>query len=77
MYIYDKSIGFCTSFEEDNVINKCRDIIDTLIHVMEDKECDEIISMHTGEVISLDELRRVCGILDGLPRISLMYSTKE
>ena len=76
MYIYNKSIGFCTSFEEDNIINECRDIIDTIIHVMEDKECNEIISMHTGEVVGLDELRRVCGILDGLPRINLMYPTK-
>lgn len=76
MYIYNKSIGFYTSFEENKTIDNCRNIIDTLIHVMEDKECDEIISTHTGEVVGLDELRRVCGILDGLPRISLMYSTK-
>lgn len=75
MYIYKNSIGIHTSIEEDKIFEKCYYIIDELAELMEDNNCNELIGI-TGEVIGLEELKRMKGILSGLPDITIMYSTK-
>ena len=51
-------------------------MIDTIMAIMKENGCDECMSMETGEVITLEDFRRVKGVLSGLPKISIMYSTK-
>lgn len=76
MYIFKNSINIATTYEEDAIFNECDTIIDNFITVMKENNCDECMSSITGEVICLDELQRMKGILSGLPKITIMYSTK-
>lgn len=76
MIIFEKTIPIMTTLEEDNVFEKCYDIIDTITNALIQNECNEMVASETGEVITLDDLRRMKGILGGLPIMTMMYSTK-
>ena len=76
MIIFEKTIPIMTTVEEDKVFTDCYDIIDTIVDTLVQNECDEMIASETGEIITLDELCRMKGILSGLPIMSMMYSTK-
>lgn len=77
MYIFDKSYPITTTIEEDNIFEKCYDVISEIIDVLEQNGCDEMIADETGEVITLFDFRRMKGILSGLPIMTRMYSTKK
>ncbi len=76
MIIFEKTIPIMTTLEEDNTFEKCYEIIDTITDALIQNECNEMIASETGEVITLDDLRRMKGILSGLPIMTMMYSTK-
>lgn len=73
MIIFTKTFPITTTFEEDKVFEKCYDIIDVIVDTLNQYECDEMIASKTGEVITLDELKRMKGILSGLPIMDTMY----
>ena len=76
MIIFEKTIPIMTTLEEDTAFEKCYEIIDTITDALIQNECNEMIASETGEVITLDDLRRMKGILSGLPIMTMMYSTK-
>ena len=76
MIIFEKTIPIMTTLEEDNTFEKCYEIIDTITDALIQNKCNEMVASETGEVITLDDLRRVKGILSGLPIMTMMYSTK-
>ncbi len=76
MIIFEKTVPIMTTLEEDKVFEKCYDIISVIVDALNQNECDEMIASETGEVITLDDLRRMKGILSGLPIMNMMYSTK-
>ena len=76
MYIFNNSIPICTSYDEDEIFLECYSIIDTIIITMKENDCDKCMSMETGEVITLKDFERMKGILNGLPKISIMYPKK-
>lgn len=76
MIIFEKTIPIMTTLEEDNTFEKCYEIIDTITDALIQNECNEMIASETGEIITLDDLRRMKGILSGLPIMTMMYSTK-
>ena len=77
MKIFTKTIPIVTDKNEDRVFMECYNMIDNIMTIMFDYNCDEMISSETGEVITLDDLKRMKGVLSGLPIMSMMYSTKE
>lgn len=76
MIIFEKTIPIMTTLEEDNTFEKCYEIIDTITDALIQNECNEMVASETGEVITLDDLKRVKGILSGLPIMTMMYSIK-
>lgn len=67
-----------TTTEENNMFMRCNIILDTIITDMVENNCNALASETTGEVISLNELKRMRGILGGFPNITFMYySDKE
>lgn len=50
--------------KELQVLREASQFIEKLQHVLELRHTDRIIRADTGEMIELDELGRVCGILD-------------
>lgn len=74
MFIFNKSFLIETTVEEDKVFEKCYDIIDEITNTLMQYECNEMIADETGEVITLDDFRRMKGILSGLPIMTRMYS---
>lgn len=77
MYILENSIPIFTDNTEDKVFAQCENIINGIVVMMKDYDCNECMSTSTGEVITIEDLRRTIGILGGLPNISVMYSTKS
>lgn len=77
MIIFKKSFPIVTTMEEDKVFEKCYEIIDEITNTLMQYECDEMIADETGEVITLDDFRRMKGILSGLPIMTRIYSTKK
>lgn len=77
MTIFKKSFPIVTTIEEDRIFEKCYEIVDDIIDILIQYECDEMIADETGEVITLDDFRRMKGILSGLPIMTRMYSTKK
>ena len=77
MFTYKEQYMIHTSYEEDKVFNACYTIIKEIIEQMNECECDEMMSALTGEVITISDFKRMLGILDGLPHMSVMYNTKR
>lgn len=77
MKTFSKTIPIITDENEDKVFAECYDMIDNIMTIMFDYNCDEMMSFDTGEVITLRDLGRMKGILSGLPIMHIMYSTKE
>lgn len=77
MKTFSKTIPIITDKNENKVFIECYDIIDNIMTIMFDYNCDEMMSLDTGEVITLHDLARMKGILSGLPIMHIMYSTKE
>lgn len=77
MKTFTKTIPIMTEEKEDKMFAKCYDMIDNIMTIMFDYNCDEMISAETGEIITLSDLGRMKGVLSGLPIMTMMYSTKE
>lgn len=77
MHTFNKTIPIITDENEDKVFDECYKMIDDIMTIMFDYNCDEMMSLDTGEVITLRDLGRMKGILSGLPIMHIMYSTKE
>lgn len=76
MFVHFNQICVNTSYEEDNIFDECNEKIATVLDVLAAIECDEMISDVTGEVITVKDLRRVRGILSGLPIMTRAYKSK-
>lgn len=76
MKVLTQMIAITTTIKEDEVFTECDHIIDNIIDILEWNNCDEMMSIETGEVITLDEFKRMRGILGGLPHMSMMYKNK-
>lgn len=77
MKTFTKTIPIITEEKEDKMFAECYDMIDNIMTIMFDYNCDEMISAETGEIITLSDLGRMKGVLGGLPIMTMMYSTKE
>ncbi len=77
MKTFNKTIPIMTEEKEDKVFDECYKMINDIMTIMFDYNCDEMMSLDTGEVITLRDLGRMKGILSGLPIMHIMYSTKE
>lgn len=77
MKTFTKTIPIMTEEKEDKMFAECYDMIDNIMTIMFDYNCDEMISAETGEIITLSDLGRMKGVLGGLPIMTMMYSTKE
>lgn len=77
MHTFNKTIPIITDENEDKIFDECYKMIDDIMTIMFDYNCDEMMSLDTGEVITLRDLGRMKGILSGLPIMHIMYSTKE
>lgn len=77
MKTFTKTIPIMTEEKEDKMFAECYDMIDNIMTIMFDYNCDEMISAETGEIITLSDLGRMKGVLSGLPIMTMMYSTKE
>lgn len=77
MHTFNRTIPIITDENEDKVFDECYKMIDDIMTIMFDYNCDEMMSLDTGEVITLRDLGRMKGILSGLPIMHIMYSTKE
>ena len=76
MVVIKNAIQINTTLDEDEVFNECYEVINGIMAQMCSCGCDEMQSVATGEVITIDEFRRMLGILDGLPHMGIMYKTK-
>jgi len=74
MYIFTNvKVGVRTNDFENFVFEECDRYISKIVDTMVENSCDEMMSTETGEVVTLNDLRRVRGILTGLPIIDIMY----
>lgn len=74
MYIFKNvKAGMKTNDAENFFFEECDRYIGKIIDAMEENGCNVIQSTETGEVVELYELKRVRGILSGLPIIDIMY----
>ena len=73
MHIFTAKVGMKTNEVENFMFEECDRYIGKIVDAMIENECVEIISIETGEVVTLEELQRVRGILSGLPIIDIMY----
>lgn len=76
MFVHFNQICVNTSYEEDNIFEECDNKIATILDILAAIECDEMISDLTGEVITVKDLRRVRGILSGLPMMTRAYESR-
>ena len=77
MYIFKNvKVGMRTDETENMIFEVCDERISKIIDAMSENDCDEMMSTETGEVVTLSDLRRVRGILSGLPIIDIMYKHK-
>ena len=74
MYIFKNvKVGMRTNETENFVFEVCYDYIGRIVDTMNEHDCNEIISTETGEIITISDLRRVRGVLSGLPIVDIMY----
>lgn len=76
MVVIKNATQIYTTVDEDKTINECFEIINGIMAQMCSCDCDEMQSLATGEVITVDDLRRVLGVLDGLPHMGVMYKAR-
>ena len=76
MIIFGEAIAIGTTGVENFIFKQCDEYIRRIMDDLEKNDCNEMISTETGEIIELDELHRVRGILSGLPLMSAMYKDK-
>lgn len=77
MFVNTNYIHIATSVEEDKLFNECNEAIVQIVNLMKSLDCNEMISELTGEVVTLEDLMRMRGILGGLPIMTTMYNTKK
>lgn len=63
--------------KELQVLREASQFIEKLEHVLEYHHTDRIIRADTGELIELDELGRVCGILEAFKESKTYWNTEE
>lgn len=63
--------------KELQVLREASQFIEKLEHVLEYHHTDRIIRADTGEMIELDEFRRVRGILAGFNASTTYWNTEE
>ena len=76
MKVYNTKYSIQTTCEEDNIFNECYEIINGIMAQMASHNCDEMMCDSTGEVVDYQELRRMLGILEGLPYMTSMYKAE-
>lgn len=76
MFVDTNYIHVATSVDEDRLFKECDEAIAHIVALMHSLDCDEMISELTGEVVTLDDLKRMRGILSGLPIMMRMYKTE-
>lgn len=76
MTVIKNVYSIMTSLDEDNVFDTCDRFIEDIMDTMRENGCDELMSSTTGEVITYNDLCRMRGILDGLPRMTIMYKAE-
>ena len=77
MKILNTQFYIQTTLAEDSIINNCHKVIEGIISQMIAHNCNEMINHETGEVITLDEFKRMLGILGGLPYMTSMYFVED
>lgn len=76
MTVIKNVYSIMTSLDEDKVFDTCDRFIEDIMDTMRENGCDELMSSTTGEVITYNDLCRMRGILDGLPRMTIMYKAE-
>ena len=76
MTVIKNVYSIMTSFDEDKVFDTCDRFIEDIMDTMRENGCDELISSTTGELITYRDFGRMRGILDGLPRMTMMYKAE-
>lgn len=76
MVVIKNATQIHTTLDEDEVFNECYEVINGIMAQMCSCDCNEMQSVATGEVVTIDDFRRVLGILDGLPHMGIMYKTE-
>lgn len=76
MTVIKNVYSIMTSLEEDKVFEECDGLIEDIMNAMKENDCDELMSSTTGELITYRDLGRMRGILDGLPRMTIMYKAE-
>ena len=77
MFVNTNHIHIATSADEDKLFNECNEAIAHIMDLMKSLNCNEMISEVTGEVVALEDLGRMRGILSGLPIMTTMYHIEE
>ena len=76
MTVIKNVYSIMTSLEEDKVFKECDSLIEDIMNAMRENGCDELMSSTTGELITYRDLGRMRGVLDGLPRMTMMYKAE-
>lgn len=76
MTVIKNVYSIMTSLEEDKVFEECDSLIEDIMNAMRENGCDELMSSTTGELITYRDLGRMRGVLDGLPRMTIMYKAE-
>lgn len=76
MTVIKNVYSIMTSLEEDKVFEECGSLIKDIMTAMKENDCDELMSSTTGELITYRDLGRMRGVLDGLPRMTIMYKAE-
>lgn len=76
MTVIKNVYSIMTSLEEDTVFETCDGLIEKIMNAMKENECDELMSSTTGEIITYRDLGRMRGVLDGFPRMTMMYKAE-
>lgn len=77
MFVNTNHIHIATSVDEDKLFNECNEAIARIIALMKSLNCNEMMSEVTGEVVTLEDLSRMRGVLGGLPIMTTMYHTED
>ena len=76
MFVDTNYIHIATSVDEDRLFDECNEAVAHIVALMRSLGCNEMISETTGEVVTLDDLRRMRGVLGGLPLMTRMYKAE-
>lgn len=76
MTVIKNVYSIMTSLDEDKVFDMCDRFIEDIMDTMRENGCDELMSSTTGELITYRDLGRMRGVLDGLPRMTMMYKAE-